>query len=137
MKLSKNIFYSIFALSLCCIPNGIFAQTPPQNATVLIKQLQFQNELLKQEVKTSNKNEAKLKFEKLITHRLTKGSEGDDVKEIQTFLATKYSIPTDTLVTGYFGPLTESLIMRFQTDNELESVGIVGPMTRAAIIDQE
>ena len=34
--------------------------------------------------------------------------------------------------TGYFGPLTESAVMRFQGSEGLSQVGIVGPQTRAA-----
>ncbi|NEP54177.1 MAG: peptidoglycan-binding protein, partial [Moorea sp. SIO3C2] len=39
----------------------------------------------------------------------------------------------DGPITGYFGPLTESALIRFQNDKDLVSDGVVGSATQAAI----
>jgi peptidoglycan hydrolase-like protein with peptidoglycan-binding domain len=52
------------------------------------------------------------------------------VTQLQQFLAARYSQP----VTGYFGPLTQANVARFQTEQGIYPVtGGVGPLTRAAI----
>ena len=56
-----------------------------------------------------------------------------DVRGLQQFLATHYKKnPSDT-VTGYFGVITEGLVLKFQAEHNLPVVGLVGPRTRAAI----
>lgn len=55
------------------------------------------------------------------------------VLELQKFLAERYAQRTEDLVTGHFGPLTERLLARFQGEQGLPPVGMLGPLTRAAI----
>jgi hypothetical protein len=57
----------------------------------------------------------------------------DEVKTLQEFLKQFPNIYPEGLVTGYFGPLTEAAVKRFQAKNIIESIGIVGPKTRAKI----
>jgi peptidoglycan hydrolase-like protein with peptidoglycan-binding domain len=56
---------------------------------------------------------------------------GPDVEELQNRLTELdyYDGP----VTGYFGPLTEEAVIRFQQDNGLVADGVVGPSTQAAL----
>lgn len=56
---------------------------------------------------------------------------GGQVSALQRFLASQgvYSGP----VTGYFGPLTFSSVVRFQRAHGISGVGSVGPLTRAAL----
>ena len=61
------------------------------------------------------------------------GSEGDQVKLLQTLLALDTAIYPEALVTGYFGPATRRAIERFQRRHGLETVGFVGPRTRAEL----
>ncbi|MCG6904172.1 MAG: peptidoglycan-binding protein [Rhodobacter sp.] len=62
---------------------------------------------------------------------LSKGDSGERVKEIQRALADKgYDIMTD----GEFGPITEGIVIEFQSDNGLEPDGIVGPKTLKALL---
>ena len=57
----------------------------------------------------------------------------EDVRALQQFLAERYAQKTEDLVTGHFGPLTERLLAKFQSEQGLPPVGILGPLTRAAI----
>jgi len=69
----------------------------------------------------------------LITAQLDVGARGENVIRLQTFLAQSPSLYPEGLVTGYFGVLTEAAVKRFQTANEIEAVGRVGPITLARI----
>ncbi len=64
----------------------------------------------------------------IFTKPLTIGSSGIEVSELQKKLASLglYSGP----ITGTFGPLTRSAVIKFQTKNDLEKVGSIGPGTR-------
>lgn len=55
---------------------------------------------------------------------------GGQVTQLQQFLAARYG---NQLVTGYFGTMTAANVVRFQQEQGLTPVGIVGPYTRAAI----
>lgn len=57
------------------------------------------------------------------------GSTGPEVTKLQTFLAGNPAIYPEGLVTGYFGPLTESAVKRFQATYGISTVGRVGPIT--------
>ncbi len=61
---------------------------------------------------------------------------GSDVSDLQTFLAQDSSVYPERLVTGYFGTLTKSAVARFQTKNDIPSVGRVGPITLSVINSQ-
>jgi peptidoglycan hydrolase-like protein with peptidoglycan-binding domain len=60
------------------------------------------------------------------------GTKGEDVSYLQTFLkaAGYFTYPT---ITGFFGSFTWQAVADFQSANNLERVGIVGPLTRALI----
>ncbi|MDB5188298.1 MAG: sleB [Candidatus Kaiserbacteria bacterium] len=62
---------------------------------------------------------------------LTVGDTSSDVTQLQQRLTTlnMYSGP----ITGYFGPLTESAVMNYQTAHGISAVGSVGPLTRASL----
>ena len=68
---------------------------------------------------------------------LQRGSSGTDIKKLQEFLknppAGGPDVYPEGLVTGYFGFLTEKAVKRFQTKYGIESIGIVGPKTRAKL----
>lgn len=76
-----------------------------------------------------------------ITGQLDFGDRGEDVTELQTFLATMPSIYPEGLITGYFGPLTQAAVQRFQAAQGIVSSGTpettgygrVGPQTMARI----
>ncbi|MDE1874931.1 MAG: peptidoglycan-binding protein [Patescibacteria group bacterium] len=69
-----------------------------------------------------------------ITRSLSLGSKGDDVSALQAFLVEKgYLAMPAGVAKGYFGPLTEKAVEAFQSANGIESIGVVGPKTRAAL----
>lgn len=76
-----------------------------------------------------------------ITTQLELGSRGADVTELQTYLAADASIYPSGLITGYFGPLTQAAVQRFQAAQGIVNSGTpattgygrVGPMTMARI----
>ena len=76
-----------------------------------------------------------------LARALSLGSRGDDVRELQKFLIAAKLLASDS-ATGYFGPLTEAAVQRFQAlqglvssgDSATTGFGFVGPKTREAIL---
>lgn len=76
-----------------------------------------------------------------ITTQLDIGSRGTEVTELQTYLAKDSSIYPEGLITGYFGPLTQAAVQRFQASQGIVSAGTpattgygrVGPQTMLRI----
>lgn len=69
-----------------------------------------------------------------LTRGLSRGMrEEAQVRALQSFLARHYTYAESDLVTGYFGPVTESLVKRFQTEHGVPALGLVGPLTRSVI----
>lgn len=66
-----------------------------------------------------------------LTRSLSRGSSGEDVRALQKFLSEDRDLYPEGLVTGYYGPLTESAVKRWQARRGLEVVGSVGQKTRA------
>jgi peptidoglycan hydrolase-like protein with peptidoglycan-binding domain len=71
-----------------------------------------------------------------LTRQLEVGSRGQDVSDLQTFLAQDSTIYPQGLITGYFGYLTKAAVSNFQSRNGILSIGRVGPITLAAINSQ-
>lgn len=67
------------------------------------------------------------------TQNLTLGSTGEEVTKLQEFLLAEGLLASDVTPTGYFGPLTEEAVKKFQQANGIEQAGVVGPKTRAAL----
>ncbi|MBI4114701.1 MAG: peptidoglycan-binding protein [Candidatus Niyogibacteria bacterium] len=65
--------------------------------------------------------------------QLREGMTGDDIKQVQEILATDPSIYPQGLVTGFFGSLTKSAVMRFQHRFGIQQVGEVGSTTRTTL----
>lgn len=68
-----------------------------------------------------------------ITRGLYQGLSGDDVTLLQEILASDSDIYPEGLVTGFFGPLTEKAVKKFQKRFGIEQVGVVGPITRGTL----
>ncbi len=65
--------------------------------------------------------------------QLQVGSRGADVSDLQTFLSADSTVYPSGLITGYFGGLTRSAVIRFQARNGISQVGRVGPETMGVI----
>lgn len=76
-----------------------------------------------------------------ISRSLKLGSSGDDVARLQRFLALDPAIYPEAQVSGYYGPLTEAAIKRFQCKNKIvcdgtaseTGYGVTGPRTAALL----
>lgn len=66
---------------------------------------------------------------------LKNGSEGEEVKELQSQLKQKGYF--EGPVTGYFGSITEEAVKKFQTDSQLTVDGVVGSGTRKVLFGAE
>ncbi len=75
----------------------------------------------------------------IFTASLYEGLQSEDVRRLQTLLATRPKIYPDGLITGYFGPLTEKAVQTFQLSYGVVAssfdpgFGYVGPKTRAKL----
>jgi len=116
--------------------NPISAQITQQDTQALIAKLQQQIKALQEQVQklqaevSSTKTELEaVKTELKFTKILRLGVRDDEVKQLQEFLKQFPDIYPQGLVTGYFGPLTEAAVRKFQEKNDIESIGVVGPKT--------
>lgn len=136
----KKILTSVVALGLMAstiFPGAASALTLEENLkkiqdlTNQIKALQDQilNLRTQQAQLQTSTNDAIVE----LVGTLKVGSEGDQVKVLQTLLALDASIYPEGMVTGYFGPATRRAIERYQRRSGLETVGFVGPRTRAEL----
>ena len=64
-----------------------------------------------------------------LSSQLDVGSTGPDVTTLQTLLASNPLIYPQALITGYYGPLTQTAVTQFQIGYGLPAVGRVGPQT--------
>ncbi|MBI5003641.1 peptidoglycan-binding protein [Candidatus Kaiserbacteria bacterium] len=62
---------------------------------------------------------------------IRRGDYGDDIKDLQKFLAKHPDIYPEGVVNGFYGPLTMQAVKRWQKQNGVESTGLFGPLTRA------
>ena len=67
------------------------------------------------------------------TSQLKLGSSGNEVKLLQDVLKKEGCFPQTTHSTGYFGQITKSAVICFQTKYGISPVGEVGPQTRAKL----
>ena len=67
------------------------------------------------------------------TRALSIGSRGEEVKMLQKELQGLGFFSASVSLTEYFGPITHAAVAEFQAVNDIESIGIVGPKTRAAL----
>jgi peptidoglycan hydrolase-like protein with peptidoglycan-binding domain len=87
----------------------------------------------------SPKTEAKTVLAKTaLSRNLTLNMTGEDVSQLQTFLAHDKTIYPEALITGKFGPATEAAVKRLQAKHGLKcsdgtACGYIGPASRKKI----
>ncbi len=81
----------------------------------------------------TNAQESQIVSTVSFTKTLRGGMTDNQVRGLQEFLKQFPDVYPERLVTGYFGPLTENAVKRFQIKEGIEAVGIVGPKTRAKL----
>lgn len=137
--LQASFSITLVISSIFSITQVSYAQTTTPafaNLQSLVLQLQEQIETLQERIfklETTvaiQKEELKaVKTELRVSRSLFRGAEGDDVKALQEFLRSFPDIYPEGLVTGFFGPLTEAAVRKFQEKHAIETIGIVGPKT--------
>ena len=68
-----------------------------------------------------------------LTNQVGLGESGVNVTNLQTFLSSNSSVYPQALITGYYGPLTQTAVDQFQIGYGLPPVGNVGPLTLQTI----
>src|SRR3989344_9349368 len=125
----------IFTISLSPLAL-VLAQTTTPAATsseITIERLGQQIKSLLAQIEDLKSQVEAVKTELKFTKALQRGMTGNDVKELQEFLKKFPDIYPEGLVTGYFGPLTETAVKKLQEKQGIETVGVVGPKTLTKI----
>ena len=89
---------------------------------------------LKTEIKETRADIKQTQKELKFIRSLSRGMRGDDVRDLQELLAQDPSIFSANFITGFFGPLTEEAIRKFQKKFGIEAIGIFGPKTQAKLL---
>ena len=65
---------------------------------------------------------------------LKMGSAGNDVRNLQEMLNLVVSTSPKLNTDGIFGPKTQARVLQFQKNSGLQADGVVGPITRDALV---
>ena len=103
-------------------------------APVPTSSLSSQQELAIKEFNNLKKQLATLKIESKFPRVLKRGSQGDDVRQLQQYLGDLMPSFSDSNISGYFGPITEKAIKQFQIEKKLSLTSIFDSLTRDAIL---
>lgn len=68
-----------------------------------------------------------------LSNQVGPGEQGQNVTNLQTFLASNFYIYPEGRITGYYGSLTTKAVAQFQISYGLPPVGRVGPLTLTKI----
>lgn len=97
---------------------------------ISIQQLQTQIQTLQTQIADLQAEVQSVKLELKFSRVLAKGVTGEDVKQLQEFLKTFTGAYPNGAVTGYYGSQTTAAVKKFQKQNGIAPVGIVGPKTQ-------
>ena len=114
-------------------PSETSTTVPSPNLQALIEQLQNQIKELRDQITKLTSEVAEVKEELKLTKNLYKGLSDEEVKKLQEFLKQYSEIYPEGLVTGFYGPLTEKAVKKFQEEHDIPATGLVGPLTRDKI----
>jgi len=133
-KLGIGLLMLAFTLGVGGLAYGQTATTTATGTVEQLGSLLQQIKLLQAQLAELQTKQASLRQELQNTLQLTRtlalGMSGEDVKALQALLASDLDIYPEGLITGFFGPLTEKAVKKFQARFGIEAVGIVGPLTR-------
>lgn len=146
--MKKTIVSTLLSISLLASPIIVSAQST--SADTLIESLRAQIQQLQQQIAqllksqgttvssgddtSANASEPLPACPQLYLSRtLSLRMSGEGVRSLQDFLISQGFLAAGNN-TGYFGSLTEAAVKALQTREGIESIGIVGRLTRAAIV---
>lgn len=112
---------------------AVSGDTTAASLQTLIEQLQKQIKDLQSQIAELRAQIITVKEEIKITKELYKGISGDEVKEVQKFLKQFSEIYPEGLITGYYGPLTEKAVRKFQERDGLPITGKIDEITKKSI----
>lgn len=120
-------------LSLVVVGGVLATRAEAQTSTTSVAQIQALLEQIKA-LQTQIESLQKQVVENLtLTMELRAGMTSDEVKALQAALAADPEVYPEGIISGFFGPLTEKAVRKFQEKNGLEQVGFVGPRTRGLL----
>lgn len=127
----KRLLIPLVAAILIFGPASVQAQatSTASELKTLVEQLRAKISELEAQVLALSAELEVAKVELKVTRTLGRGTTGEDVKKLQQFLKKFPDIYPEGLATGYFGPLTETAVKRFQERHGIENVGVFGPKT--------
>lgn len=122
----------LIVLAFVMLPLVVSAQTisSAPESPVSIQQLQAQIQTLQTQIADLQAEVQSVKLELKFSRVLAKGATGEDVKQLQEFLKTFTGAYPSGAVTGYYGSQTAAAVKKFQKQNGIAQVGIVGPKTQ-------
>ncbi len=130
----------IIALSLSAmLLTGIAPTVNAQTATTAVGNLQdlqaqiaallSQVAQLQERLRAAQGEIKEVQTELRLARSLSLGMSGEDVRDLQEFLAADPEVYPENLVTGFYGKKTEEAVRRFQRKHGILVVGRVGPQT--------
>lgn len=122
-SIMKSFVYRGVVIAFCLVVSAVPASAQTSDLVALqalVTQLQAQVASLAQALSTRSgaavpsSPSTRSSGAVLLSRSLARGMRGDDVRALQEALATMPEVYPEKLVTGYFGPLTEAAVRRFE-----------------------
>jgi hypothetical protein len=126
------------AFALLAIAGTVQAMETTTGDSMMKKEdtMMTNDSMMKKKDSVMMNDDAMMKKDEMMTMStdLSFGSRGVDVVSLQTFLESKGLLVIPVGVTkGYFGPLTQSALMKYQSSVDVPATGYFGPITRGVM----
>jgi len=95
----------------------------------LLESLLAQVQALQAQLQVVMQSQSEISDTLKLISQLREGASGDNVKLLQTILASDSDVYPEGIISGYFGKLTANAVRHFQKKYGLDQVGFVGPKT--------
>ncbi|MEK7654438.1 MAG: peptidoglycan-binding protein [Patescibacteria group bacterium] len=134
-KSSISVFVLLFTCAFLLFPSASFAQSPNSKFNSVFQN--FKSKIVKLWSKAEVFKKPETNFSKIaqLAQILRFGTRSTEVEDLQKLLKQSPEIYPEGLVTGYFGPLTEAAIKRFNEKNGIKSVVVVGQDIQANVTE--